>query len=309
MPDTQQLPTEMTLTLGDDHLVERSLIIDGMTCASCVRRVERALAKVDGVQEANVNLATERAAVRFDPATADVDALTAAVAKAGYHAEPVAIAPSATVAPTETADGVDAEPVDERALARDAEIADLKRKSLVSLAVGAVMMVLMYAPLPFAMATLAPFLLIAATIVQFWAGRVFYTATWAAARHGGTNMNTLVALGTSAAYGYSAFVTLWPHLAERWGFPYDLYYESAVVIIPLNLLGRWLEARAKRRTGEAIKALMGLQARTARVLRDGVERDIPVESVQVGDLVRVRPGEKVPVDGVVVEGRSALDEG
>ena len=92
MTDTQQLPTEMTLTLGDDHLVERSLIIDGMTCASCVRRVERALAKVDGVQEANVNLATERAAVRFDPATADVDALTAAVAKAGYHAEPVAIA-------------------------------------------------------------------------------------------------------------------------------------------------------------------------------------------------------------------------
>ena len=121
-------------------------------------------------------------------------------------------------------------------------------------------------------------------------------------------MNTLVAVGTSAAYGYSAFVTLWPRLAARWGFPFHLYYETAVIIIALVLLGRWLEARAKRQTGAAIKALMGLQARTARVIRDGVEQDIPVEQVVVGDLVRVRPGEKVPVDGVVIEGRSALDE-
>ena len=112
-------------------------------------------------------------------------------------------------------------------------------------------------------------------------------------------MNTLVAVGTSAAYGYSAFVTLWPQLAARWGFPYHLYYESAVIIIALILLGRWLEARAKKQTGAAIKALMGLQAKTARVIRDGVEQDIPVEQVVVGDLVRVRPGEKVPVDGVV----------
>ena len=111
-------------------------------------------------------------------------------------------------------------------------------------------------------------------------------------------MNTLVAVGTSVAYGYSAFVTLWPTLAARWGFPYHLYYETAVIIIALILLGRWLEARAKKQTGAAIKALMGLQARTARVIRDGVEQDIPVEAVQVGDLVRVRPGEKVPVDGV-----------
>ena len=305
MTETQQRTPSSALE--DDHLVERALLIDGMTCASCVRRVERALSKVDGVQEANVNLATERAAVRFDPATADLDALAAAVAKAGYRAEPVAIDPPAPAQPADAAERAE-EPVDERALARDADIADLKRKSLVSLAVGAVMMVLMYAPLPFAMATLAPFLLIAATVVQFWAGRVFYTATWAAARHGGTNMNTLVAVGTSVAFGYSAFVTLWPHLADRWGFPYHLYYESAVIIIALILMGRWLEARAKRRTGEAIKALMGLQARTARVLRDGVEQDIPVEHVQVGDLVRVRPGEKVPVDGVVTAGRSSLDE-
>ena len=139
-------------------------------------------------------------------------------------------------------------------------------------------------------------------------GAVFYRAAWAAAKHGSTNMNTLVAVGTSVAYGYSAFVTLWPTLAERWGFPFHLYYETAVIIIALILMGRWLEARAKKQTGAAIKALMGLQAKTARVIRDGVEQDVPVETVQVGDLVRVRPGEKVPVDGVVVEGRSALDE-
>ena len=121
-------------------------------------------------------------------------------------------------------------------------------------------------------------------------------------------MNTLVAVGTSFAYGYSAFVTLWPSLALRWGFPYHLYYESAVIIIALILMGRWLEARAKKRTSAAIKTLMGLQAKTARVIRDGAEQDIPVDAVRGGDLVRVRPGEKVPVDGVIREGHSTLDE-
>jgi Cu+-exporting ATPase len=162
-------------------------------------------------------------------------------------------------------------------------------------------------PLPVSITTLAPLLLVAATLVQFWAGSGFYQAAWAAARHGGTNMNTLVAIGTSAAYGYSAFVTLWPELAATWGLPYHLYYETAVIVIALILLGRWLEARAKKQTGTAIKALMGLQAKTARVIRDGTEQDIPVEQVRVGDRVRVRPGEKVPVDGVVVEGHSTLD--
>jgi len=170
------------------------------------------------------------------------------------------------------------------------------------------MMALMYLPLRLDMTLLAPVLLIAATVVQVWAGRVFYRAAWAAAKHGGTNMNTLVVVGTSLAYGYSAFVTLWPTLAARWGFPAQLYYESAVIIIALILMGRWLEARAKGQTNAAIKALMGLQARTARVIRGGVEQDIPVEAIVVGDLVRVRPGEKVPVDGTVTEGRSTLDE-
>ncbi|TXG84846.1 MAG: copper-translocating P-type ATPase [Thermomicrobiales bacterium] len=278
------------------------LPVEGMTCASCVRRVEKALEKVDGVEQASVNLATERASVVFDPERVSIEDLEQAVERAGYHVGQMPMAAvAAPVAKTSTA-------ADERALRRDAEISELKRKSFVSLAIGLVMMALMYLPLDISMATLAPILLIAATVVQVWAGGIFYKAAWAAGKHGSANMNTLVAVGTSVAYGYSAFVTLWPHLAERWGLPFDLYYESAVIIISLILMGRWLEARAKRATGEAIRALMGLQATTARVVRDGNDIDIPIEQVVAGDLVRVRPGEKIPVDGTIVEGRSTLDE-
>src|SRR5690606_33782739 len=152
------------------------------------------------------------------------------------------------------------------------ELASLRRRWQVSLAVGLLMMALMYVPLPLdAMDLVMPALLVVATVIQFWAGRPFYAAAWAAARHGSVNMNTLVALGTSVAYGYSAFVTLWPGVAERWGFPLHVYYETAVVILALILLGRWLEARARKQTAAAIKALMGLQPRTARVIRNGVE--------------------------------------
>jgi Cu+-exporting ATPase len=289
--------------VAEEPTGELSFPIEGMTCASCVRRVEKALTKVPGVQEASVNLATERASVVFDPAQAGIDALRAAVEKAGYTVgeQPAPLAPAtpaARAAATET-------PIDRHELARQREMDDLKRKWQVSLVAGVVMMALMYLPLPISERTLAPLLLIGATVVQFWAGGIFYRAAWAAAKHGSTNMNTLVAVGTSVAYGYSAFVTLWP---DRWGFDFNLYYETAVIIVGLILLGRWLEARAKKQTSAAIKALMGLQAKTARVIRGGVEQDIPVEDVLVGDLVRVRPGEKVPVDGVIIEGASALDE-
>lgn len=281
--------------------------IEGMTCAACVRRVETTLEKVDGVESANVNLATERAMVAYDQASVSVDDLTRAIADAGYAGTPVVEAPSSatgrTAPATETASEQDI-----RDARRDAHIADLKLKSLVSLAVGVVMMVLMYSPMFISERTLAPLLLIAATVVQFWAGRVFYDAAWSAARHYSTNMNTLVAVGTSVAYGYSAFVTLWPDLAERWGLPYHLYFETAVIIIALILLGRWLEARARKSTGDAIRALMGLQARTARVVRDGEEIDIPIDDVIVGDTIRVRPGEKIPVDGELIEGTSNVDE-
>jgi Cu+-exporting ATPase len=286
---------------------EVTLPVTGMTCASCVRRIEKALIRVAGVREAGVNLATEQAHVVYDPSIATVDQLRTAIERAGYQVgefsptqEPVdaGVGQGGPVAATEDAHEVE----------RQREIDDLRRKWTLSLGIGVLMMALMYLPLNVPMDVLAPALLIAASAVQVWAGRSIYQAAWAAARHGSTNMNTLIAVGTSVAYGYSAFVTLWPRLASEWGFPAHLYYETAVIIIALILLGRWLEARARKQTGAAIKALMGLQARTARVIRDGREQDIPVEAVQVGDLVRVRPGEKVPVDGVVHEGQSALDE-
>jgi Cu+-exporting ATPase len=314
---------------------EVSLGITGMTCASCVRRVERAVGKVTGVQRASVNLATERARIAYDASIASLENLKAAVEKAGYGVldlpnEPVVAAPmspaksesasnqgstdsESTLAPSPTiplepTPPATASPIEAHERERERYVQDLKRKSLVSLSIGLAMMALMYLPLNLDMMLLAPVLLVAATFVQVWAGGVFYRTAWAAARHGGTNMNTLVALGSSAAYSYSAFVTLWPTLAQRWGFQYRLYYESAVIIIALILLGRWLEARAMKQAGGAIQALMGLRAKTARVIRNGREVDLPMEAVVVGDLVRVRPGEKVAVDGVVVEGASAVDE-
>lgn len=278
---------------------ETWLPIEGMTCASCVVRIEKALSKVPGVQEANVNLATEQAHVRFDASVVELNQLQQAVQKAGYQ-----VRTQPTVSNIATVEG----PTDFQAEERQHEIDTLARKWMVSLPIGLLMMALMYLPLQLDLTTITPILLIAATVVQFWAGGSFYRAAWAAAKHGSTNMNTLVALGTSAAYGYSAFVTLWPTLASQLGLPFHLYYETAVIVIALILLGRWLEARAKKQTGAAIKALMGLQAKTARVLRDGIEQDIPVTAVRVGDLVRVRPGEKIPVDGVITEGRSTVDE-
>ena len=280
--------------------------VTGMTCASCVRRVEKALNKVTGISEASVNLATEQARVTFDPLVIDLDDIRKAVEKAGYGVGDVS-EPRSTPTAVEESDGA-AGAADELDRRRAREIADLQLKWQVSLAAGLSMMALMYLPLSWDMRLLAPVLLLASTLVQFWAGAPFYRAAWAAARYGATNMNTLVAVGTTVAYGYSAFVTLWPQLAERWGLPFHLYYETAVIIVALILLGRWMEARAKQQTGAAIRALMGLQSKTARVIRNDHEQDVPIEDVRVDDLVRVRPGEKVPVDGVIVEGRSSLDE-
>ncbi|MGY1741702.1 MULTISPECIES: heavy metal translocating P-type ATPase [unclassified Blastococcus] len=277
-----------------------TLEIGGMTCASCVGRVEKALNRLDGVTAAEVNLATEVATVRFDPDRVGLEELTAAVTRAGYRATARRAAQEPAPAPAEDGDGPDE---------RDAELAVLKRRWQVTLAVGLGLMGLMYVPLYIdTMDWLMPAILVVATVVQFWAGRDVYRAAWAAARHRSTNMNTLVALGTGVAWAYSAFVTLWPAAAESWGLPLHVYFETSLVILALVLAGRWMEARAKKRTAAAITALVGLAPRTARVLRDGAEVDVPVEQVVVGDLVRVRPGEKLPVDGVVTEGATAVDE-
>ena len=284
-----------------------NLPIEGMTCASCVGRVERSLTKVPGVSLANVNLATEKAQVSFDPGLVNLLGLSQAVEKAGYRVGKLdATGPRAQPAASDA--HTLPEPKDEHAAARQREIGDLKFKSLVSLVIGLGLMALMYLPLRLDFRLVEPVLLILATFVQVWAGARFYRAAWAVGKHGSTNMDTLVAVGTSVAYGYSAFVTLWPGLASSWGFQHHLYYETGVIIVALILMGRWLEARAKGQTSAAIKALMGLQAKTARVIRGGVEQDIPVGEVQLADQVRVRPGEKVPVDGRILQGNSTLDE-
>ncbi|MFL4994052.1 MAG: copper-translocating P-type ATPase, partial [Microvirga sp.] len=193
--------------------------------------------------------------------------------------------------------------------ARDLELARLKRKWQTALATGLGLMVLMYVPLYIdVMDWLMPVIFVVATAVQWWAGKDLYASAWAAAKHGTTNMTTLVALGTGVAWGYSTLVTLWPSSAERWGLPLHVYYETALIIVALVLAGRWMEGRAKKRTAAAVTALVGLAPKTARVMRDGVEVDVPVEDVVVGDVVRIRPGEKIPVDGEVVEGSSFVDE-
>ncbi|GAA3181678.1 hypothetical protein GCM10010531_39850 [Blastococcus jejuensis] len=290
----------MTTTLPAPRAATDTCALDigGMTCASCVGRVEKALTRLDGVADARVNLATETAAVDFDPRLVGPAEFAAAVAKAGYTATP---RHEARTAPEPAA----AEPVDDR----DAELGSIKRRWQVALTAGLGLMVLMYIPLPLdAMDWLMPAILVVATFVQFWAGKTIYAAAWAAARHGATNMNTLVALGTAVAYGDSAFVTLWPAAAEQWGLPLHVYYETSLVIIALVLMGRWMESKAKKRTTAAISALVGLAPKTARVLRGDTETDVPLEQVVVGDLVRVRPGEKVPVDGVVTAGSSSVEE-
>ncbi len=267
------------------------LEIDGITCASCVARIEKALGRVEGVLSATVNLATTQATVAYDPARANPGQLREAVERAGYSVRDMA------------------RPHVEQPAREEEELSGLRRRLLFSLPVSAVIMGLSMAPWPGHMPPAwAGWLMLAlATPVQFWAGRRFYTHAWAAARHGSTNMNTLIAVGTSAAYFYSLAVLLFPGAIGQGGHA-GLYFDTSAAIIALILLGRTLEARARGQTSAAIRRLIGLRPRTARVLRAGAEVDVPLDDVQVGDVVVVRPGEKIPVDGEVLEGSSAVDE-
>jgi Cu+-exporting ATPase len=281
--------------------IELSLPIEGMTCASCVNRIERFLNKTDGVIEASVNLATEHATVRFDPSEAGRAELVGAIEAAGYDVRVVASAAGPGQATSEVDDG---------SAARAREQRELGIKAIVSVAVAAGIFVLVMAAerLGLAPQDVNRLAMLPATFIMFWAGGDFIRRAWKGARHRTVSMDTLVAIGTMAAWSYSVIVTLWPELVLSVGIEPFTYYETAAVIIGLVLTGRWLEARAKSQTAGAVKALVGLQARTARLVRDGVETDVPIEDVVAGDLIRVRPGEKVAVDGVVTEGISAIDE-
>ncbi|QCN97876.1 copper-translocating P-type ATPase (plasmid) [Azospirillum argentinense] len=265
------------------------LTVGGMTCASCVARVEKALLRVPGVESAAVNLATERAHVTAYAGTVDAARLAEAVEMTGFTAAPVADTESAATAEDP---------------AQDRNRRDL-RHVLIAAALSAPLVLGMAGDLLGLNLMLPPwaqFLL--ATPVQFWLGWRFYRAGFMAARAGSGNMDLLVALGTSAAWGLSVYMMLTAHP----GHTPHLYFEASAVLITFVLLGKWLEARAKGRTAAAIRALMQLRPDTARVRRDGVEVDLPIAQVRVGDRVAVRPGERIPVDGRVAEGAGSVDE-
>jgi Cu+-exporting ATPase len=260
--------------------------IGGMTCASCVARVEQALTSVPGVVSVAVNLASEKATVEYIGGT-DIADLRRAVEDAGYEL------------------GSEAETLEDVTTAAQRELRSIRNRFTVAAILAVSIMVLMWAP----EFTGKPYLLwVLATPVQFWAGWRFYRGAWGALRHKTTDMNTLIAVGTSAAYFYSVVAVLLPRLFAGAGVELGLYFDTSAAIITLVLLGRFLEARAKGQTSAAIKKLIGLRPKTALVIRGDGEREIPVESVQVGDLVLVRPGERVPVDGIVRSGYSSVDE-
>jgi Cu+-exporting ATPase len=256
-----------------------SFPIQGMTCAACSARVQKALSATPGVQDANVNLLANEASVAFDPRTTSPEALVETVRRVGYEAE----LPSAG---SSTLD--DQEQQDRR---QAAEFSDLKRKAIVSLVCAAVGMFILM-PLGH---RAHYFEMLMTVFVMAWAGRDFYTRAWAALRHGTSDMNTLISIGTGAAFVFSVATP-------------DSYFESVNWIIALVLTGRAFKSRAKRQTTTALRKLISLQPRTARVWRDGVEVEVPVERVRLGDTLLVRPGEKIAIDGEVLEGASSVDE-
>ena len=274
--------------------VTLELPVTGMHCAACVGRVQHAV-EGDGVSSAVVNLMTNSATVVFDPAVVQPETLVERIKATGYGAA----LPAAT--------RNDAERQEEQDRARRAEYLDFRRKGVVALAAGAVLMLV---PMRYASAHPGwPWVqLVVTTAVMLWAGRAFYSRAWIGFRHRSADMNTLIAVGTGAAYVYSLAATIAPRLFTAHGVAPDLYYEAVVVIIALILAGNALEARAKGETAGAIRRLVDLQPRTARVLRNLQEVDVPVAGVESGDIVVVRPGERIPVDGVVIKGSSTVDE-
>jgi len=339
--------------------------VKGMTCVNCAAAIQKDIAKLTGVVNANVNYANEKAVIEFDPASIGLEQFISSIHESGYQAVtervtvPVIDLDVSRVQELEktvsTIDGVLKasvnatagtveieyvpgqiglrdirrtieregfrlpEQVEGRSAldiekeARERELSELRTKLTVSAVLSVLIMIgSMQDMVPglslLPRRTMWYILFALTTPVQFWAGRHFYQNAWASLKHGSTNMNTLVVVGTSAAYGYSAALTFFPDLLGAPASHGGAYYDTSAVIITLILFGKYLEARAKSRAGEAIKKLMGLQPRTARVIRDGKELDIPIEDVESGELIIVRPGEKVPVDGVIRNGYSSLDE-
>lgn len=289
--------------LGYEVPVEKiSLPIRGMSCASCVSRVERALSQLQGVLQVRVNLATEKANVQFIPGSLSLVDFQQKVREAGYE---VLAFPDADIKML----------IGQEKALKEGDFKRLKKRFFW----GIIFLVPVFTLASWKMLGLSSLFIFGKDInyylqflfqtpLQFWIGWPFYSGAWKRLRQKSADMNTLIAVGTSAAYFYSVLATFAPHLFVGQGLKADVYYDTAGTIIVLILLGRLLEARARGQTSAAIKKLIGLQAKTARVIRDGQEKDIPIEEVIIGDLVVVRPGEKIPVDGIIQEGYSAVDE-
>jgi len=273
---------------------EISLVIGDMHCAACVSRVEKALQGVPGVSQALVNLATRQARVFYDPRRGSLEAMKLAVEAAGYRVEDWSRGEKRLAA-----------------VSPEKEAGQFRRRFLTALILGLPVWVPMIPPFSHwvhGFPGLYPVMFAFTSVVLFYSGAPFFRGALKAARHGAANMDTLVALGTFAAYAYSAWVTFFPETAAASLQEAAVYFDTSVMIITFILLGRWLEARSRGRASESVRRLLALAPPSARVRRDGLEVEVPLDQVAVGDLVLVRPGEKIPVDGVVVEGSSAVDE-
>src|SRR6266852_4733334 len=281
-----------------------TLALEGMTCASCAMRIEKGLKKVPGVKDASVNLATERADVTYDPTQTDVDQLVLKVEAVGYKATPQ-IAPLQETIPSGTEHDIPASgsvQQDEQSKRKQVEIARKRNLLILGIALSLPVVIL-------SMFFMNNFpgenylLLVLTTPVWAVVGWEFHRGAIKTLRHASANMDTLVSVGSTAAYIMSVVATFFPRVIGGVTF-----YDTTALIVTLIFLGKYLEARAKGQTNEAIKKLIGLQARTAHVIRAGQEVELPIEQVQVGDELVVRPGEKIPVDGVVQSGLSSIDE-
>ena len=304
--------------------------VSGMTCAACSARVQRTLEKTEGVENAAVDLMTATANVAYDPQVVEVDDLLERIRATGYGAD----------ARRAEASAIEEQEAQEQA--RTEEFRELRNKAVVAVIAGAIAMLLsmplmahsahdgvagsdpfmrwsmrVINPLierafPFLYQippqTLAITLFVITAFVMVWAGRHFYTRAWAALKHGGSDMNTLIALGTGAGFLFSVFATFAPSFFTARGVAADVYYEAVIIIIALILVGNAFEARAKKQTSSALRRLAELQPRTARVIRGGVEQDVAIEDVRGDEMVVVRPGERIPVDGLILSGSSAVDE-
>ena len=296
-------PTSTGAPPAPDQTSKVVIPVTGMTCAACQSRVQRTLSRTPGVADASVNLMMGNATVAYDPGAVTPDTLVETIRATGYGAE----------LPATQRTAFDEQAARDRATAE--ELTDLRRKAILSGIAGAIAMLVSMPLMHRAMVARQPAppalawsLLVLTLGVMSWAGRHFYTRAWAAFRHHAASMDTLVAVGTGAAFIYSVIATVAPGFFLSHGVMPDLFYEAVIIIIALILTGNAFEARAKRQTSAALRALAQLQPVTARVVRAGAELDLPVEQVRHDDVVVVRPGERLPVDGEIVAGASAVDE-